>query len=552
MFYKLIQLVKSFSKQERIVFSAALGVFLISGIALSITLFYQKTTPAPIDGGSFTEGIIGQPIAINPLIVGDNEADRDLITLMFASLFDLTEKYSSDEAGKIWTIDLKPGLQWSDEEPITSADVVFTIKTVQDPETRSPIFTTWQGVLAERISELEVRLTLKNSYAFFLDNIENLRIAPQHVFENIPPQNFRLSDYNLKPVSSGPYKFSSFEKRNDGFIESYSLSPNKFYALKRPYIKNFTIQFFANKADAISAFNKRKIDGLGNLDNQDLSSLKTSHKIIEIPRPRYYAIFFNQSTALALKEKDVRSALALAIDKNELVERALGGKGAVAMGVIPQNIEGYDAPIFESDTFSLDKASTTLDKAGWKLDEDGIRTKTTAKTKTRLEFDLIVPEVKFLVETANLIKDNWAKIGVSVNPIVLRPSEVISNAIKPRNYQMVLFGNTLNNNPDIFSFWHSSQRFDPGLNLALFNDKTADTLLESIRQNLDNESRLKDISKLQKIINDAKPAAFLYSPDFLYATSKNLGGFEIKSIAIPANRFEEVNEWYLKTARVFK
>lgn len=552
MFYKISQLVKSLSQKERILFSVGLGVFLISAVALGITLFYQKTTPAPIEGGSFTEGIIGQPIAINPLIVGDNEADRDLITLMFASLFDLAEKYSSDEAGKIWTINLRPGLQWSDEEPITSADIVFTIKTIQDPETRSPIFTTWQGVLAERISEFEVRLTLKNSYAFFLDNIKNLRVAPQHVFENIPPQNFRLSDFNLKPVSSGPYKFSSFEKREDGFIESYSLVPNKFYTLKKPYIKNFTLQFFANKADAINAFNKRKIDGLGNLDSQDLATLKTSHKVIEMPRPRYYAIFFNQSTASSLKEKDVRSALATAIDKNELVEKSLGSKGVIAQGLVPASVEGYDASIFENDVFSLEKASTTLDKAGWKLDEDGIRAKTIAKTKARLEFELIVPEVKFLVETANLIKDNWAKIGVSINPIVLRPSEVISNAIKPRNYQMVLFGNTLNNNPDAFSFWHSSQRFDPGLNLALFNDKTADALLESIRQNLDSGSRLKDISKLQKIINDAKPAAFLYSPDFLYVTSKNLGGFETQSIAVPANRFEKVNEWYLKTARVFK
>ena len=164
----------------------------------------------------------------------------------------------------------------------------------------------------------------------------------------------------------------------------------------------------------------------------------------------------------------------------------------------------------------------------------------------------MVPEAKFLIESANLIRDDWKKIGVSLNPVVMKLSDVVNNAIKPRNYQMILFGNTLNNNPDVFSFWHSSQRFDPGLNLAIFSDKNADNLLENIRQNLDENTRQQDLSRLQKIINDAKPAVFLYSPKYIYATSKSLGGFSAKSIAFSANRFEKVNEWYLKTARVFK
>lgn len=552
MFYKFLQIIKSLTERERRLLIAASIVFVVSAIALIFVVFYQGTTASPVEGGSYTEGVIGQPIAINPLIAGDNDPDKDLIVLLFASLIDLAESYKSDDSGKVWTIVLKEELKWSDGKPLTSADVVFTITTIQDPEARSPFLATWQGVVAERLSEREIRLSLKNPYAFFLDNLKNLRIAPEHVFNNIPPQNFRLSEFNLKPVASGPYKFSGLAKKNDGFIESYSLSSNRYYALKKSYIKNFTFKFFVNRLEAIEAFNAREIDGLGSLDAGDLASLKINLKIISVDRPRYYAIFFNQSTAPTLKEKDVRIALNLATDRAKIVAGALLEKGTISEGPIPPSVAGYDKSIYVEPRFSLEESAALLEKSGWKLAEDGMREKVISKNKVRLEFDLIVPETKFLIETAKLLQEDWKKIGVNLNPVILKLSDVVSSAIKSRNYQMILFGNTLNNNPDAFSFWHSSQRFDPGLNLALYSDKTADSLLESLRQNLSETARLQELSKLQKIINDAKPAVFLYSPKYLYATSKNLGGFSAISIAAPANRFEKVNEWYLKTARVFK
>lgn len=552
MFYKFLQLLKSLSEKERYFLIAASLVFLISSVALSIVLFYQNTVAQPVEGGSYTEGIVGQPIAVNPLIAGENDADRDLIALTFANLLDLSESYKVDETGKIWDIVLQQNLKWSDGEPLTSDDVIFTIATIQGPDARSPLFSTWQGVLAERLSEREIKLTLKNPYAFFVDNIKNLRIAPRHIFDNIPPQNFRLSDFNLKPVGSGPYKFVKFEKRQDGFIETYSLTANSNYALKKPFIKNFAIKFFVNKAESLKAFNAKDINGLGSLDAGDLDQLEVNHQIISTARPRYYAIFLNQSTAQALKEKEVRAALNLATDKGKILESALMGKGVIVDGPIPMTVTGYDKGVYGERLFSLENSAAMLEKAGWKVGADGIREKTLAKTKVRLEFDIIVPEAKFLIETVKVLAEDWKKIGVGLNPVVLKLSDVINGAIKTRNYQMIIFGNTLNNNPDVFSFWHSSQRFDPGLNLALFSDKTVDSLLESLRQNLNDSARVQDLSKLQKIINDAKPAIFLYSPQYLYATSKNLSGFNATSIAAPANRFEKVNEWYLKTARVFK
>ena len=552
MLFKLLQLFKSFSTKERYLLAASGVVFLVSGVFFSLQSFYQETVAAPVEGGSYVEGIIGQPIAINPLIAGDNDADRDLIQLLFAGLSDIAQSIKSDETQKIWTIILKTDLIWSDGKPLTSDDVLFTISVIQDPDARSPYFSTWQGVLAEKSTESELKLTLKNPYAFFQDNIRNLKVAPRHIFDNIPPQNFRLSDYNLKPVGSGPYKFVGYTKRADGFIEKYDLVANDRFAGQKPYIQKFSVKFFANKNDAIASFNAKGVDGIGSLEKSDLDQVTLNHHLITANRPRYYAVFFNQSTSLPLKEKEVRTALEYATDKTGLLEAILSGQGDIERGPLPSFVEGYDEAVFTNGGFNLELASTTLDKAGWKIGPTGIRTKTIQKTKVALEFDLIVPEVRFLVDTAKKLQQDWHKVGISLNPVVIKPSDVVASAIKPRNYQMVIFGNTLNNNPDIFSFWHSSQRFDPGLNLSLFSDKTVDSLLESVRQDTNLETRIQSLSKVQKAIYDQKPAVFLYSPDYLYLTSTNLGGFSAKSIAIPANRLDGVAGWYLKTARVFK
>ncbi len=552
MLFKFLQLLKSLTKKERYVLAGSALIFLISGIFFGLRTFYDQTVPQPVEGGSYVEGVVGQPIAINPLIAGDNDPDRDLIQLLFASLSDISSSIKSDDSQKVWTVTIKPDLQWTDGQPLTSDDVLFTISVIQDPDAHSPFFATWQGVVAEKSTEHELKLTLKDPYAFFEENIKNLKIAPQHIFDNIPPQNFRLSDYNLKPVGSGPYQFMGYTKRPDGFIEQYELLANPKYAAQKAYIRNFTVRFFANKNDAIAAFNNKEIDGVGGLEKTDLDAITINHHVMNVSRPRYYAIFLNQSTSLPLKEQAVRLALSYATNRDGLLAGVLNGQGSVEKGPIPPSVAGYDDSVFADSKFDLALASTTLDKAGWKIDADGIRFKMIQKNKIKLEFDLIVPEVRFLVDTAKQLQQDWHTAGISLNPVVVKPSDVITSAIKPRNYQMVLFGNTLNSNPDIFSFWHSSQRFDPGLNLSLFSDKTVDGLLESVRQDTKEDSRDQSLSKIQKLINDQKPAVFLYSPDYLYVTSKNLGGFAATSIAISANRFDGVAGWYLKTARVFK
>ncbi|MEK9186497.1 MAG: hypothetical protein AAB885_02840, partial [Patescibacteria group bacterium] len=110
----------------------------------------------------------------------------------------------------------------------------------------------------------------------------------------------------------------------------------------------------------------------------------------------------------------------------------------------------------------------------------------------------------------------------------------------------------IKNNPDIFSFWHSSERFYPGGNLAIFNNKIVDGLLESIKIPLDPIKQDEAVKKIQSTIYQEQPAIFLYSPLYLYVTTKDLGGLEAQLINSRSGRFSNITDWHLKTSRSFR
>jgi len=552
MFSKFHKIFDSFTKLERQVFQGASIVFAFSIFLNGVNLFYQTTVLTPISGGTYTEGVVGQPIAINPLIAGSNDIDRDLIEVVFSDLTELADSAKVNDDHRVWTVTLKNGLAWSDGEPITADDVVFTLETMQDPDAHSPSFAAWHGVIAERMSEREVRFTLKTPYAFFLDNLKEFKVVPRHIFGTIPTANLRLSDYNFEPIGNGPYVFSSYTKRKDGFITDYTFTANPHFAGTETLIKELKFKFFADYQEAIEAFNHRAIDGLGGISVYDLPDIKIGHQTVEFNIPRYYAVFLNPGTSLPLREKAVRVAFDAATDREKLRAVALKGYGQPIGGPLYPGIEGYDAAIGTGARFSLETAERTLEDAGWKRGDDGVRRKRVEKDDFRLAFDMIVPDIDFLIEATKILEEDWKTIGVAVNRIVRSPTEITNDVIKTRNYQMLVFGNILKANPDVFSFWHSSEKFRPGLNLSFYENKKADALLESIRKDFDTVSRTDDVALLQEIIHADKPAIFLFSPNYLYLTPKNLGGIPRELLESPANRFAHIADWYLKTARSFK
>ncbi|MFH1461207.1 MAG: ABC transporter substrate-binding protein [Patescibacteria group bacterium] len=556
------RLPKILPSQERWLTRGLILAILICLIALGINFYHSQTNILPELGGKYQEGILGQPRFINPILAQTNDADRDVTQLVYSSLFkyngqgqlipDLAENYTISQDGLTYDIYLRQNVLYHDNEPLTANDVIFTIKTIQDPEYRSPLKNNWQGVQVEKIDEFSLRFKLNNVYAPFLHNL-TVGILPKHLWAGISAANFPLAQYNLKPVGSGPYQFKEFHKDENGKIDSIELELNQnFYLEQGPFIDKITLRFYNSQADLIAAYQKGKIDGLNFISPADQSKLKNNLNTYQINLPIYYAVFFNQTKSVPLADKTVRLALAHATNKQEIIEKALNNQAQPVDSPLLPGWLGYTSETKVYD-LALEHARNILEAAGWKdTDGDGVRQKQVNNQEVNLEFTLLATDWPELKQTAEILKEQWEKIGGRVNLEIITAVEIQQDYIRPREYQVLLFGEVLNADPDPFAFWHSSQRKDPGLNLALYQNKDVDKLLEEARQTMNQEERIEKYIQFQKLLTDDLPAIFLYSPSYLYPVSKKIKGIKIEKIAQPSQRFSQIETWYLKTKREWK
>ena len=540
----------AFTKRERIAFLAASAIAILSFSVVISMLVAQSTTTIPTTGGDYTEGGVGQPEYVNP-VTASSEADLDIVKMVYSNVPDIADAVTASPDGKTWTVRIKPNLHWQDGEQLTSDDVIFTVESIEDPDSQSPLASGWQGVIANRMSELEVQFVLPAPYAFFGDDLKNLYIIPKHIFGDVPPGNWRLSDYNLKPVGSGPYEFTSYDRGSDGFISSYRLAAWEGSFSKQPLIPNFTFTFFRNEESLVKAFNGGAIDGFMLASPADVAAIARPYGLFQSRATDYYAIFLNQSENGALQDPAVRSGLSLAIDRSGLVSSALGGNGVPDGGPIPPDA-AYSSAAIGIPTSSQDLARATLDGAGWKLGADGNRIQTTKNGTTTIAITLTVPDIDFLATTARIIQNDWQSIGIPTTIATDSPDTIMSDAVNNRSYEALLFGNILGPSSDLYSFWDSAERFSPGLNLATYDNPIVDGLIETARTTMNDGSRTADLAKAQKDIVLDTPAVFLYSVDDLYAAGKNIQGIATSTLSDPSDLFREVPDWYLETARVLK
>ncbi len=534
----LKKIVNNLNRKDRFLSLAGLILF-IFGIAASGLIFLREHgVVTPVRGGFYREGIIGQPISVNP-VTAASEADSDLAAVLFSSLKNLASSIETKKDNRTYNVKIFENLKWSDGKPLTADDIVFTVKIIQNPKSASSLYKNWAGVSVERISELQVQFILPNSYAFFDGNLDKLRIIPKHIFENIPPENFALSSFNLKPVTSGPYAIKKIEKRKDGFITQYHLEINKKYHKDLPYIKDFFFNFFETEDDVLKAFRLRQIDGFGAASPVSPKIKSGNVTIAEIPMARYYAVFLNNNSPNPiLQNKQTREILSAVINKSAIVKK------------IFEDFKPYAItnPVPESwlVTNKLDDENS---------EEAKPLVETLKQKESAVSLNLIVPKIPFMEKTAEEIKHQLESAGVDELTITALPSEEIaSSVLRNRNYDMILFGHILDNPDDLFPFWHSTQTSYPGLNIVSYKNFRVDSLLEKIRTSLEPEERTEFLKDLSSIIQSDSPAIFLFQMPYAYVHRNRLQGLKIEKnfIGSANERFENISSWHVLTARVIK
>lgn len=543
------------SKQEKIILLGLLALFLISGIVLGIRFYLGHTKEVPVSGGEYVEGLVGNPAYINPILAPSNDTDMDISRLVFSGLFeyneqrelvpDLAESYELSEDQKTYTIHLKNNIKWHDGQPFSSEDVLLTIEAIQNQEIKSPLALNLRGVTAEAPDGSTIILTLTEPFAPFLNSL-TFGILPYHIWSDIQPVSFHLAETNLKPIGTGPYKFNSLKKDRSGNIKSYELIRNPDYYQRPAYIEKIRFVFYPDLESLIEAGRDKKVEGLGYVPKESKEFLSKNKEIVShlLHLPQYTAVFLNQKNQL-LKNLDIKQALAYAINKPEIIEQVLKGEGEPIHAPILPGFIGYN-PEVKKYEFEPTKAIETLDKAGWALDEEsGMR----KKDGQELRFTLTTIDQPDFVATANLLKDYWQKIGVGVELRIIDGSRIEKYVIKPRDYEALLVGEIVGTDPDPYSFWHSSQGRDPGLNLSVYVNKDVDQLLEEARKTTDLEQRQMKYLHFQNILADELPALFLYNPTYTYGLNANIKGFNLNRITIPSDRFTNIENWYIKTKR---
>ena len=554
-----VRIFRSFSRKERLWFLGALcGALLVSPI-LFFHFIDTTTIVAPSFGGSYTEGMVGQLSFVNPVLARPGTPDSDITSLVFASVADIAESIKYNRNFTVWNVRLKEGAQWHDKTPITSDDIIFTVRTIQNQDTLSPLAGDWGQIEAYRVSEREIEFKIPSPYAFFPSLLDNLRPIPKKIFADIDPANIKLSAYNLEPIGSGPYQYQENSKRKDGFITSYTLAKAESYATiaQEPYIKTITFSFFENTSLLLAAYNKGTIDGFGTFENINNSLLSIKSSVRSIPSGKYYALFFNQQAREVLGNVAVRDALAMGINRDDIINNVFDGNADAEYGPIPPAILKQHTIEDEQlqPTFDPAQAKTLLANDGWIWNTDASvwekRNKKGDTTET-LSFTIKTADASPLKDIASVIQQNWQTIGVPVTIVTIDPATIQEEVIQPRNYELLLFGNIVAQHLDLFSFWHSSQKFDPGLNLSLYQNSAVDQAIINLRSTDQGDQANSLFERIQKTVAYDTPAVFLVSPHYLYITTESIPGITIPFVSLPTNRFATITSWYVKTHRALK
>lgn len=550
-------LVEKMGILEKAIFFTLILFTTISSLVLLGKLSDSFGVEVPVSGGTIREGVVGFPRYINPLLPV-TDAGRDLSELIYSGLFkaessgdvtpDLAEEVVTSPDGLTYTVTLKNDIYFHDDTPITAYDVEFTIKKAVDPILKSPKAVNWEGVSVKVLSSSQIEFTLKKPYAPFLENL-TLGILPQHIWNSVDTDAFLFSQLNFEPIGSGPYKIKEIKRDASGLPLYYHLVPFKKYALGTAFIEDLYIKFYTPEK-IIEALENNEIDFMSSPSPEKASTLKRKDlEILRTPLPRIFAAFFNQNESPVLAEKEVRLALDTAIDRQALIDKVLFGFGKVANSPLPPSLSSLENVSGETKTSEerIVLAKQILEKAGWTLNNEGIYTKKTKTGSMILEFSISTSNLPELKEAAEFLAASWKKVGVSADVKVFERNDLQQNIIRNRKYQVLLFGEVIGRNLDLYAFWHSSERNDPGLNLSLYTNSKVDKLLEDARAETDKAQKQKIINTVEQEILKDIPALFLYSPEFLYIKPKTIQGVDIQGLTSTSERFINIKQWYQKT-----
>jgi peptide/nickel transport system substrate-binding protein len=534
-------------------------LFLISGVVYQImNLSHHYQTLEPVAGGIYSEGILGTFTNANPLYA-NSAVDSAVSRLLFAGLLkydqngklvgDLAEKWSADETGTLYTVVLKPDLRWHDGHALTAADVLFTYQTIQNPDAKSSLFTSWQGIKVQAVNARTLTFAVPSVLASFPYSLTN-GIVPKHLLAQVPVAQLRSIQFDtVSPVGSGPFRWEAIQvdgETPDTRRQQIALAPNKYYYNGAPKLQQFKIRTFMDEKSMVTSFQHKEIIAMSGLDaTPDTFAKDANIREHNIPIMGQVGVFFRVPQEV-LQDVKVRQALVQAVDQNGLLNSF--GYPVIATHEPFLNFQLGYAKDLQQLPYNQAQAAKLLDQAGWVKGNDGIRT----KGGKPLTFQLYSQSTSEYAHLTQQLQVAWRAIGVQAQ-VLLQPDTDIQDTVSKHAYDALLYGISLGPDPDVFAYWHSSQASTLSatrFNFSEYKSSVADKALEAGRTRTDPALRaVKYRPFLEAWRNDA-PALLLYQPRYLYVTNGDVNGFRPRMINSNIDRYANVEQWMIKLGRV--
>jgi peptide/nickel transport system substrate-binding protein len=542
------------------------GLVLIAGLLLSQVPTADQASPEPVRGGTYAEAIVGSPARLNPVLDEYNQVDRDIDRLLYTGLVrfneqgvpqpDLAENWAISADGLTYTVTLRADAVWHDGVSVTSDDVIYTFSKLQDADYPGPadLHALWQQISLTKVDDRTVQFKLPEAFAPFLDYL-SVGLLPDHLLRGVSAGDLVDHPINLQPIGTGPFRFVGFEVE-DGAMKRVSLAAFDDYYGQPPYLERVDLLFFASQSEALQAYKTGDVQGVAGPSGETLQHLLADPEmnVYSARLPSAGVVFLNtkhpEKTFLA--DKSVRQALLLAVNRQSIIDRILGGQGIVATGPVLPGTWAY-AEALAPLPFDPERAASLLDEAGWQVPvgaAEGSPEYVRSSEGLLLAFTLVHADDAVHQSIASALQEYWGRIGIVVTLKAVPASSLLTDYLEPREFEAVLTDLDLSRypDPDPYPFWHDSQA-EAGQNYSGYSDRNTSIWLEQARTTPDLTTRSELYRSFQYRFQDQMPSLFLYHPVYTAAVSAQMQGVSLGPMVDPSDRFGGIERWYTLARR---
>lgn len=421
------------------------------------------------------------------------------------------------EHNPVLIFNLKRDVRFHDGHEFDSGDVLFTYQSIMNPRNASPRTSDYEPVRSAAVlGKYKIKFVYKRLFSPAI-NAWAMGMLPEHLLnaealqreaqdknfskEQIEKFNMRDSDFNRNPVGTGAFTFR--EWRGDQFIR---LVRNEDYWEGPPEYAEYVMRIITEPLTQEMEFYSGGADNYGVLPHQ-VARLKADPKYQSFSTVgmAYAYIGYNLRKPL-FKSPEVRKALGMAIDMDQIIKYVLYNEGERVTGPYPKITDWYDrdvAPI----PYNPKEALHIFNKLGWQKNEDGWL----EKNGKVFEFNLITNSGNSIRKSIlSIVQNNWRKIGVKCNTQVFEWAVFLKDFVNPHKFDALVLGWSMGTDPDLFQLWHSSQAGPNQLNFVGYENLEADRLIVAIRQEYNKGAQIKMTRELHRLIARDQPYTFLY------------------------------------------